>query len=212
MKVCGDNMENEISNNKFLFLAIFLITLSSFCAFLIGYGINSGECPPCKDKTIVKVFTTTNNVVSEVDYNMLTSDIKKNLVGKYINQIDSKSYFEIYKDGTFKFVRNSCDKYEIFTNNDYVMLVYYSKKEVEEKESDTDLEEESLKAAPLEFLYENNITLIPKGEISTSALTESMITFKDMEGTDDGISVKLVGPTTCSTSNIYEKESVKDGR
>ena len=96
MKVCGDNMENEISNNKFLFLAIFLITLSSFCAFLIGYGINSGECPPCKDKTIVKVFTTTNNVVSEVDYNMLTSDIKKNLVGKYINKIDRKSYFEIY--------------------------------------------------------------------------------------------------------------------
>ena len=89
MKVCGDNMENEISNNKFLFLAIFLITLSSFCAFLIGYGINSGECPPCKDKTIVKVFTTTNNVVSEVDYNMLNSDIKKNQVGKYINKIDT---------------------------------------------------------------------------------------------------------------------------
>ena len=35
---------------------------------------------------------------------------------------DRKSYFEIYKDGTFKFVRNSCDKYEIFTNNDYVKI------------------------------------------------------------------------------------------
>lgn len=198
-------MENEISNNKFLFMAIFLVTLSSFCAFLIGYGINSGECPVCKDKTIVKVFTTKNNVVSEIDYNMLTSDIKKSLVGKYINQIDNKSYFEIYKDGTFKFVRNSCNKYEIFTNDDFVMLIYYKKEKIVNEESDIEsLIEEN-------YIYENNITLIPKGEIQTDILTESMITFKDSESTIDGVTIKLIGPTTCSTSNVYEKED-KSGR
>lgn len=202
-------MENDISNNKFLFLAIFLITLSSFCAFLIGYGINSGECPPCKDKTIVKVFTTTNNVVNEVDYNMLTSDIKKTLVGKYVNQTDPKSYFEIYKDGTFKFIRNSCNKYETFTNNDYVMLIYYSKTEMESNEEDVDNIEDT---DSVQYLYENNITLIPKGKITTEVLTESMLTFKDLMQTEDGTTIKLLGPTTCSTSNIYEKDSDKNGR
>lgn len=202
-------MENDISNNKFLFLAIFLITLSSFCAFLIGYGINSGECPPCKDKTIVKVFTTTNNVVNEVDYNMLTSDIKKTLVGKYVNQTDPKSYFEICKDGTFKFIRNSCNKYETFTNNDYVMLIYYSKTEIESNEEDVDHIEDT---DSVQYLYENNITLIPKGKITTEVLTESMLTFKDLMQTEDGTTIKLLGPTTCSTSNIYEKDSDKNGR
>lgn len=196
-------MENEgISNNKFIFMAIFLVTLSSFCAFLIGYGINSGTCPPCKDKTIVKVFTTVNNVVSDVDYNMVTSEIKKDLIGKYTNQLDKKSYLEIYKDGTFKFVRNSCNEYETFTNDDYVLLIYYQKEEINEISSG----KEELAKEKTEVAYETKLTLIPKGQIETELLTDSMLTFSDVLPTEDGISTKLIGPVTCSTSNLYIKE------
>lgn len=188
-------MENDNgANNKFVFMGIFFISLSSFCAFLIGYGINSGTCPVCKDKTIVKLFTTINNVVNEIDYNMLTSEIKKDLIGKYVNQIDSKSYLEIYKDGNFIFVRNSCGKYEEFTNKDYVLLFYYSKKEVLNELEDTT------------YLYENILTLIPKNEITTNNLVDSMITFRDVAETEDGISTSFKGPVTCSTSNIYIKK------
>jgi len=189
-------VENDnVSNNKFLFMAIFLISMSSFCAFLIGYGINSGACPPCKDKTIVKLFTTENNVANDVDYNMLTSEIKKDLVGKYVNQLDKKSYLKIYKDGSFEFVRNSCSQYEKYTNEDYVLLMYYSKKTL-----DDDVIEET------EYEYKNILTLIPKGEIDSDNLTTSMLTFKDSMSTDDGISDMFIGPVTCSTSNVYVKE------
>lgn len=188
-------MENDnVTNNKLVFLVIFLITLSSFCAFLIGYGVNSGTCPACKDKTIVKLFTTVNNVVNSIDYNMLTSEISKDLVGKYVNQIDSKSYLEINKDGSFVFVKNSCNKYEKFTNKEYVLLFYYSKtKTLNEKEEEN-------------YSYENILTLIPKNEIETKDLVDSMLTFRDIERTEDGISNGFVGPVTCSTSNIYMKK------
>lgn len=183
-----------MSNNKFVFIVIFLITFASFCAFLIGYGINSGTCPVCKDKTIVKLFTTVNNVVNDIDYNMLTSEIKKDLVGKYINQIDSKSYLEIFKDGSFEFIRNSCEKYEEFTNKDYVLLIYYSK-ELKEESLDEDF-----------YSYETILTLIPKNKIETKNLTDSMLTFRDIKPTEDGISNSFIGPVTCSTSNIYIKK------
>lgn len=183
-----------MSNNKFVFIVIFLITFASFCAFLIGYGINSGTCPVCKDKTIVKLFTTVNNVVNDIDYNMLTSEIKKDLVGKYINQIDTKSYLEIFKDGNFKFIRNSCEKYEEFTNKDYVLLIYYSK-ELKEESLDDDV-----------YSYETILTLIPKNKIETKNLTDSMLTFRDIKPTEDGISNSFSGPVTCSTSNIYIKK------
>lgn len=183
-----------MSNNKFVFIVIFLITFASFCAFLIGYGINSGTCPVCKDKTIVKLFTTVNNVVNDIDYNMLTSEIKKDLVGKYINQIDSKSYLEIFKDGSFEFIRNSCEKYEEFTNKDYVLLIYYSK-ELKEESLDEDV-----------YSYETILTLIPKNKIETKNLTDSMLTFRDIKPTEDGISNSFSGPVTCSTSNIYIKK------
>lgn len=183
-------VENDsISNKKFIFIAISVITFSSFFAFLIGYGLNSGTCPVCKDKKIIKVFTTANNVVNEVDYNMTTSEIKRDLIGKYINQIDDKSYLEIDKDGNFVFLKNSCGIYKKYTNEDYVLLLYYSKVEIDG-----------------EYEYENILTLIPKGEIETSTLTDSIITFKDSSKSNDGISNTFVGPITCSTSNIYVRE------
>ena len=186
-------MENEnVSSGKLMFVAIFLITFSSFCAFLIGLGINSGSCPVCKEKSIVKVLTTVNNVVSDVDYNMLTSDIKKDLVGKYVNQIDESSYFEIFNNGKFEFVRNSCSKYEKFTDDDYVLLVYYARKE----NTSIDIEDD--------YIYETILTLIPKFEIDDDNLIDSMITFNvTMDELDN---VKLKGPVTCSSSNIYIME------
>lgn len=186
-------MENEnITNNKAFFMVIFFISLSSFCAFLIGYGMNSGSCPVCKNKTIVKLFTTVNNVVNDVDYNMLTSEIKKDLVGKYVNQIDSKAYLEIFKDGSFEFIRNSCNKYEKFTNEDYVLLIYYSKEQVILEET--------------EEVYETILTLIPKKEIKTDNLIDSMLTFRNAPNVENEVIDSFVGPVTCSTSNLYIKK------
>ncbi|MEG0826282.1 MAG: hypothetical protein RR404_02300 [Bacilli bacterium] len=195
---------DELSNNKFVVLSITLVTLVAFCAFLIGYGINQGECPKCNDKTVIKVFTTTNNVENTVDYNMMTSIIRKDLVGKYVNELDSKVYFEINRDGTFKFVKNNCNEYKTFTNEDYVLLLYYSQKEViPEVEADDDIKSDKEKK---QIIYNTSLTMIPKKQIKEEIVVDSIITFVDEEPTSDGISVSFIGPTTCSKNNRYIKK------
>lgn len=207
-------MEENVSNKKLLVFAIILITLVGISGFLVGYGINQGDCPVCSDKKVVKVFTTTNNVEDTVDYNMVTSTIKSDLVGKYINKNDSKIYLEILKDGTFNLNIYDAEKeeYNEYTNEEYVLLVYYSKEEVietdnktvEEKTTeDTPAQESSLKTTTL-YDYETTIYFIPKGQIEGDLMT-NIITFKDPERTADGISKLFIGPKYKGTEYYIKK-------
>jgi len=191
-------MNNEnISNKKYIIMSILFISMLSICAFLIGYGINDGTCPKCNDKTVVKVFTTVNNIETTVDYNMVTSEIKKDLIGKYINDADKKSFFEIQSDGNFKLVINNCSEYVEYTNDNFVLLLYY-RKELSSS-SDELIENEN-------YDYYTTLTLIPKGEIEGDLLTAKMLTFSDSVYSKDGISKEFIGPNSCSSSNLYQKE------
>lgn len=208
-------MEENVSNNKFLIFAIVLITLVGLSGFLIGYGINQGDCPVCSDKKVVKVFTTTNNIEDTVDYNMVTSAIKTDLIGKYVNKNDSKIYLEILKDGTFTLSTYDDVKaeYKEYTNEEYVLLIYYSKEEVKEEpvlEENTKTpvinETEEVTALKKEVVYEYETTIyfIPKGQIEGDLIT-NMITFKDPESTSDGISKLFVGPKYKGTEYYIKK-------
>ncbi len=202
-------MNENISNKRFLTLAIFLVSLVGISGFLIGYGLNQGECPECTEK-VVKVFTTKNEVDTIVDYNMVTSVIQKNLIGKYINKNNSEVYFEIKKDGTFLYQKYDLEKeqYIEYTNEEYVLLFYYDCREVEEIVEDVEkLEtEEALltEGQEKELEYKTTLYLIPKGNIEGDLIT-NIITFSDIEPTSDGISSIMIGPDNENTQ-YYIKE------
>lgn len=200
--------ENNISNNKFLTFAIILVTLVGLSGFLIGLGLNQGECPVCSDKKVVKVFTTVNNIEKDVDYNMVTSAIKEDLIGKYVNKNDVKTYLEILKDGTFELsLYDEKEKeYIKYTNEIYVLLTYYSKQEVEIETATATIDMEK----QTKDIYKTTLYFIPKGQIEGD-LMSNIITFTDIEETNDGVSDIFVGPLT-DNSKIYVKSKVKYGR
>lgn len=164
----------ELSNNKFVLSAIFGITFVSFCAFLIGYGINQGECPVCKEKEIIKTYITTNIIDNDIDYNMTTSTIRKDLIGKYVSVGDSKSYFEIEKNGDFNFNVLVDEKYITYTNEDYVLLLYYFK-------DVANIVTPTIETLEPNYIYKINMTLIPKNKIDDDTVKESIISFVSEE-------------------------------
>ncbi|MDD3187193.1 MAG: hypothetical protein PHD02_01815 [Bacilli bacterium] len=215
-------MEENVSNNKFLILAIVLVSLVGISAFLIGYGMNDGECPVCSDKKVVKVFTTNNNVEDEVDYNMVTSVIKKELVGKYINKNDDDTYLEIMSDGSFilSLYSEEMEDYVEYSNEEYVLLIYYSmedvavsddgladdESEVENVTSETDLTSfaEASEEEKTQIEYKTTMYFIPKGKI-VGDLISNIVTFTDAETTLDGISDLMIGPEINNTQYYIKK-------
>lgn len=200
--------DSNISNNKFLTFSIILVTLVGLSGFLIGLGLNQGDCPVCSDKKVVKVFTTLNNIEDDVDYNMVTSAIKRELVGKYLNKNDSKTYLEILKDGTFELsLYNENEReYTKYTNEVYVLLAYYSKQEVETEIATATIDN----VKQTKNVYKTTLYFIPKGKIEGD-LMANIITFTDIEETNDGISDILTGPLA-DDSKIYVKSKVTYGQ
>jgi len=112
-------MKNDVVINKKVILFVLLIALVLFVAFAI-FVYSEGE-------------KSTNNVNEneKTDTNIDNEeDEKVSFIGKYINESDKKSFFEIQSDGTFHYVANGCEGYFNYTNENYTLDIKNSKTSV----------------------------------------------------------------------------------
>lgn len=69
-----------------------------------------------------------NTIVERPSYNKITTEIPKELVGKYVNSEDENAYFEIREDGTVfcKFPFHT-GGYEVMDSDSISLLTFYKK-------------------------------------------------------------------------------------
>lgn len=129
-------------------LSVLIVGLSSYLFFdkMLGKSSNvTNNCINHNEKTLESLQSTieeqestidnlnnilsSNNskreVINTPDYNVITKQIAKSLIGKYVNNEDPNDYFEIKENGEISLVLNACSGYARYTNAELNWFAYY---------------------------------------------------------------------------------------
>lgn len=131
-------MESRKKEKRRLLIIILLIIMLLGSIGYIVYdkmannNVNSLQLKISKQKETIDNLNTLLNstqenteLVNTPNYNIVTKQIAKSLVGKYVSNTDSNSYFEIKKNGELLIVQNLCEGYATYSNKELDFLAYY---------------------------------------------------------------------------------------
>ena len=115
-------------NKKIFLMTILLLLVLGLMGYIIYDKVLMKKEDYVEKKPVVNI-EQKRIVVDEPEYNVVTKQIAKSLVGKYVANNYSDVYFEIKEDGELSIVFSACSALGEYKNEELDWLAFYQKGE-----------------------------------------------------------------------------------